>query len=311
MENELDNDTPQTRSDLTDAELVVADKAHDDAFRLAFETEDDDGSKRTAAEAPAPAPVAAPAPAPSPSPTPAPAPAPAPAPKPPVEDDPFAGFSPKARELFAKIPELEHDNRSLRGRVPVLQRQVEELMRENAALKTQREAPSSPAAPAAPAERRAIDKVRGELPEVADAIAEEVRAALATRTPAPPPAAPAPAPASADHEQDEATILAAAHPDWQPTMNSTDFKLFVATLPEDRRQTIMSTDKAAPVALAITEFKVHKQAAQARADAATAEAARRNKRAERGVNPASNAAPLTPAEQTEHEAFVAAFNAPG
>lgn len=296
MSIELDpNEQPQTRADLTDAERTAADKGHDDAFLAAFESDEDN----TAAGAPAPAPEPV---ARREAPTPAPAPAPA------VDDeDPFKGFSPKARELFAKIPELENDNRSLRGRVPALQREMEELRRENAALKASREAPPPPAAPAAPT---ALDKVRGELPEVADAIDEAFRKLQADRTAAtPPPPPPAPAP-SADHADDEATILSAAHKDWAPTMNSADFKLWVAVQPEDYQRTVMSTDKAAPVIEALTKFKAHQAVARARADATQTEADRRNKRASRGVTPGGNAAPLTPGVQSEHDAFLAGFNSP-
>lgn len=296
MSIELDtNEQPQTRADLSDAERTAADKGHDDAFKAAFESDEDN----TAAGAPAPAhePEAR-----REAPTP-----PPPAPAPAVDDeDPFKGFSPKARELFAKIPELENDNRSLRGRVPVLQRENEDLKRRLAALET---APPAPAAPAAPAASSALDKVRGELPEVADAIDEAFRALQVQRTAAPPPPAPAPAP-SADHADDEATILSAAHKDWAPTMNSADFKLWVAVQPEDYQRTVMSTDKAAPVIEALTKFKAHQAAARERATATQTEADRRNKRTSRGVTPGGNAAPLTPGVQSEHDAFLAGFNSP-
>ena len=293
MSIELDNDEqPQTRADLTDAERTAADKGHDDAFKAAFESDEDN----TAAGAPAPAPEPV---ARREAPTPAAAPA--------VDDeDPFKGFSPKARELFAKIPELENDNRSLRGRVPALQRDLEELRRENAALKAAQAAPTPAAPPPGPS---ALERVRGELPEVADAIDEAMRALKPATVAAPPP--PAPAPASSDHEDDEATILSAAHKDWAPTMNSADFKLWVAVQPEDYQRTVMSTDKAAPVIEALTKFKAHQAAARERANATQTEADRRNKRASRGVTPGGNAAPLTPGVQSEHEAFLAAFNEPG
>lgn len=288
MSIELDNE-PQLRSDLSDAERVAADKLHDEAFAAAFESDQNQ-------------PAASPAPAPAPAESTARTPASAPAPAPVDADDPFAGFSPKARELFAKIPELENDNRSLRGRVPVLQRENEDLKRRLAALEQ-----PSPAARTAPGEPTALERVRGELPEVADAIEEATRELRQAASQAPAPTAPA----KDDHEDDEARILAAAHADWAPTMNSTDFKLWVATQPDEYSRAVMTSTKAAPVVEAITKFKAHQATARERVTAAQTEAERRNKRASRGVTPGGNPAPLTPESQTEHEAFLAGFNSGG
>ena len=298
MSIELEDD-PQLRSDLSEAERVAADKLHDEAFAAAFDKDEE----QTAAS-PAPAPV----PTESTARTPIPAPAPAPV----DADDPFAGFSPKARELFAKIPELENDNRSLRGRVPVLQRENEDFKRRNQDLERRLKAleDQPPAARAAPAELTALERVRGELPEVADAIEEATRG-LRQAAAAPPPPPEPKTPVNDDHEDDEARILGATHADWAPTMNSTDFKLWVATQPDEYSRAVMTSTKAAPVVEAITKFKAHQATARDRVTAAQTEAARRNKRASRGVTPSGNAAPLTPEGQTEHEAMLAAFHANG
>lgn len=287
-----DDTTEQLRGDLTDAERTAADKMHDDAFAAAFAFEGDtQPDSAEGSPSPAPAPVAAPA-----APTP---PAPAPATVAPA-DDPFKEFSPAVRDMFAKIPELENDNRALRGRVPNLQRENEEMRREIAALKARQDA--TPAAPAAPAAPKAIDKVRGELPEVADAIEEAVRNALPPAPPPPAPTPPAPSPAAADPEE---LAMNAAHADWQATMNSTDFKLWTAMQPD--AQVIQTSEKAAPVIDALTRFKAHQTAAATRS---TETRQRTSKRASAAVAPSSNGAPVTPAEQSEHDAFLEAFNSP-
>lgn len=293
MDPELNDDDVQLRGDLTDAERTAADKMHDDAFAAAFADDGVDNAGPADEQSPAPAPVAAQAPTPSPAPAPS------------VNDeDPFKAFSPKVREMFAKIPELENDNRSLRGRVPVLQRENEDLKRRLSALESSNTPPPAAPAPDAP---RAIDKVRGELPEVADAIEEAFREREQQRAAAPAPSAPTPAPAPATQADPEADAMNAAHPDWMPTMNSADFKLWVAVQGDEFSQRINDSRAAAPVIDAITKFKAHQSAAAARVEDTQQ---RRNRRASQAVTPPSSRAPVEPGAQTEHDAFLAGFNSP-
>lgn len=286
MSTEDLNDEPQVRGDLTPEQQREADVASASAFEGGFQT--DDGHQRTAAAAPEQKDEAADAPS-----------------KAAVtaddDTDPFAKFGPKVRELFAKIPEIEQENRSLRGRVPNLQRENEDLKRRLAALESRTPEPAP--TPPSNAAKDAIDKVRNELPEVADAIEVAVREAF-ERTPAPP-AAPAASPAApAKTEEDgEAAILAQAHADWAPTMNSTEFKLWIATQPDDVRSVVMSTDKAAPVVEALSKFKEFKTRA-----AAPPPPARSDKRAAAAVTTRGNPAPIGDAEPTVEDAFMAGFN---
>lgn len=101
--------------------------------------------------------------------------------------------------------------------------------------------------------------------------------------------------------------MSAAHPDWKPTMNSADFKLWVAVQGDDFNARVMGSATAAPVIEAITKFKAHQTAA---ANRATETQQRRTRRAESAVTPRSSGNPVMPAEQTEHDAFLAAFNGP-
>jgi len=285
MSTEDLNDDPQVRGDLTPEQQREADVASASAFEGGFQT--DDGHQRTAAAAPEQKDEAADAPSKA-------------AVNADDDTDPFAKFGPKVRELFAKIPEIEQENRSLRGRVPNLQRENEDLKRRLAALESR--TPEPAAAPPSSAAKDAVDKVRGELPEVADAIEMAVREAF-ERTPAPPPQAPAaPAVQAKTDEDGEAAILAQAHADWAPTMNSTEFKLWIATQPENVRSVVMSTDKAAPVVEALSKFKEFKTRA------APPPPARSDKRAAAAVTTRGNPAPIGDAEPTAEDAFMAGFN---
>lgn len=307
IDTELQDQTPPT-----DDERRVADDAANAAFEQAF----GDGEKtQPPAESPAPAatPAAAPAPAAA-APTPAPnAPAPSPAAAAPAtsaeeDDDPFAGLHPKLRDMLGNHQKLA----AQAGRVPGLTSQVTRMARELEALKKERAAAPAPTpSPAAPTPAQAaIDQIRGELPEVADAI----ELALNQKTPAAP-TPPAPAPAAdpgGDAETDQAAALREVHPDWDVKFMSPDFQLWLGLQPAEFQTKVQTTDQAVIVSHALTKFDAHQAAVAGRTQRAE-EAERQRKRL--GAAPAvpgSRTPPRTPAGTytSEEDAFNAGFNSP-
>lgn len=280
-DNTLDEGTTDTAADQAAAEA---------AFTSGF------NGDTSGAVTPAPS-----APAPAPEPSPAPTPAPEPAPAPPA--DPYAGLPEDVREQLARIPELEHTAASANGRVAALNRQLEEARRKAAA--------AEPAA-APPPEPESLRKVREQLPEVAEAIDHAVKAATAARPAAEPATSPAPAPnaapAPAAGETDEAALLASVHADWAPTMQSTDFKLWLNQQSEAERMTVLSTDKAIVVAAALTKFKAARAAADAARQAADETSGQRRGRVAAGVRPSGAGGAPRPTTQTDEEAFLAGYN---
>lgn len=227
----------------------------------------------------APVPAAAPA---------APAAAPAPAPAAPEEDeavDPFADLPEPVRQVLARVTTLEHDVRTVTGRNAALQRKLDQFEQQGRA--------PAPAVvpPPAPAPYKAREIVRGELPEVAEAM-DEFEQMLKERNapPAPAPtAAPEPAPAPAQQTADmdpETAALAEVDPNWATKMNSTAFKLWLSSQPSEYQNTIMSTDKAIQVVGALKKFDGFQESVSARSRPAEDAAARRNTRAAASVAPA-------------------------
>ena len=269
----------------------------------------------------------APAPAPAPEPAPGPAsaaPTPGPSPAPAADVDPWADLPEAARKELARIPVLEHESKSNRGRVKGL---TDELLR----LRQAGAPASAPAtAPGPPAQIESLERVRGEMPEVAQAIEDAVRiklAGAAPAAPAPGPAAPAPspspaaapspapAPGSAQMSEDE-SILAEEYPGWETKLMSTDFQLWLGRQAEDYRSRVMSTDKAGVLMGAFNRFdKTGKVTAPPPGPPAPAPnsgdglAERRAARASAAVQPRGAAvrSPTQPHQQTDEEAFESGF----
>lgn len=293
MDPEL-NDTPdQLRSDLSAEEQAAADQGARSAFALAFGEE----APSTPAAVHTPAETTGNV-------------ADAPADRPEtVDDDPFKDLHPKVRDMLAEVTTLKRDHEALKGRLAPTQQKLSRLERENEELRARTAAPAAPA-PAAPASEK-LEKVRGELPEVAEAIEEAFQRLSAPKPAVEPAASPAPARADETDPTDTAAAsLAKVHPDWMQTMNSTDFKLFVAAKGNEYQTEISSTNDPVVVADSLSQFKAHKQRATDAAQRATEEASRRNNRTALAVTPGARQAPAGAGQMTEHDAFLAGFNSP-
>ncbi len=117
------------------------------------------------------------------------------------------------------------------------------------------------------------DAIRGDLPEVADAL-DELEARL--KRDDPPPSAPDPTP---EPDVDPAIARGMAeldeiHPDWRKTSNGTDFALWLSAQGQQYHDKVRSTTSAAVVADALTKF----EGTRARREAATAAQASRSNR---------------------------------
>lgn len=280
----------------TAEEQAAADSAEADAFAGSFEVEYSDGSPSD--PLPEEKPAAAPAPAAAPSPATPAAPA-APAAEPPVVD-PFAGVPEPLKALVARIPQLEQDLRSANGRLAALQRE--------------RARGAQP--PAAPAQREPIpevERLRNDMPDVADAVNAAFERAMA---PAPAPAAPAPAAQQDDDPlSEEAKVLGALHPEWEEKILSTEFNLWLETQPANYRELVRGATSAAPIVHALNGYGQYTSRLQQQLQqqqAAAAEAARlqqqRQARVAGSATPRGAGRPAAQQVETEDDAFLAGFN---
>lgn len=182
--------------------------------------------------------------------------------QPPAEVDPFAGLSPQVRELLGTIPQLQHAaqaNARLAGMVPALQSRIDKLTAP---------APSQPAT--APSRFAAIERVRDDLPEIADALDEIVRALPAQQaTPDPvPPEQPAQAPDPQIEALDE------LRPAWGKELSSTDYQLWLSTQALEYRQSVNSTQKASVILKSLQHFDAHVERTKSTRQAADTRTAR-------------------------------------
>ena len=295
-----------TNEELSAEDQAAAIAAAESAFADGFDEENATGqSSGTPAD---PAPTAEPAqtraraskqgtaaPAPSPNPTAAPAPAPA------TPVDPYAGLPETVRALLAQVPTLKHSLDSANGRIAAMQKRLEALP------------PAAPPAPPPAPLRPKLEAVRGELPEVADAIEEafalrqavqeaEATAAAATK-------AAATTPVSDDARTDEETLLDELHPNWVAKLGGNDFQLWLTQQSPEYANKVRSTGKAAVITDALAKFDVHDAVVKAAAQRAATLAASRHKRVVDAALPTRGNArpPATPPDEDMEAAFEAGF----
>lgn len=251
---------------------------------------------QTAAEPAPPAPVTSPSP-------------PA-APTPPVEiTDPYAGLPPEVRDALAEIPTLRHQIESDKGRVAGLNRTLDET-------KAKLEKATTAASPPPPAPRNEqLERVRGELPEVADAIESVIKDAIKAATPPPAPpaptqqAAPSPQSSSTTPNDPEMELLNREHAGWGEKVASTDFKLWLSRQPDAYQAEVWGTHRSGVLITALTKFEKF----QEQATSASQVAAKRSGRVAAAVTHASAARPSASRAsepQTEEDAFAAEASRP-
>lgn len=221
--------------------------------------------------------------------------------QPPAEEavDPFAGLPPAVRDLLAEIP-------TLRSRTEQAELRAREAVGRTSALQSRLDKlNANPAADQAPAKPRfaKVEALREQgLPEIADALEEIASANEQARTAEQPAAQER---AATDTATDELTpdemALQIARPTWATDLTGTDFQLWLARQPREYQQRIQSTDKAAEIMGALTQFD----------EARKAPPPPRNARMAAGVTPAGDGRRGAPRGQvqamTEDEAFEAGF----
>lgn len=300
MFDELNDEPEQLRNELSEVDQAAADKARNDAFRQAFGGDDTQSSKQEPAAAEnAPAdPVAA---------------------KPEVstssssdDEDPFKDLHPKVRDMLAEIPDLKRNANALHGRLAPTQQRLSQVERELVEARRQlAERTTAPALDAAP-DDELEQRVRGELPEVADLIKQQVERAMGMANKGakqPTQADPSPVDVQDEGPSAAAKAMTAKHSDWMETMNSTDYKLYLAAQGAEYLETVSGSNDPDVVADSITKFKEHRDRSDERTRAST-DAARRDKRTARALTPTGRQAPGGQGAMTPHEAMLAAFNAP-
>ena len=169
-------------------------------------------------------------------------------------EDPFASLHPEVRARLEAVNrlamELETARRQL-GQIPALQSRIDKL------------AASVPREPAPPQRLEKVEKLRGELPEIADALDEIVSTLNTARE-----AAPAPQqetlqrvePADTADMDEVMTTLDEARADWRQTLLSTEFQRWLAGQPESRRTEVTTTKKPAVILRALKDYDTAKPA---------------------------------------------------
>lgn len=212
--------------------------------------------------------------------------------------DEYAGLSPKVREQLAKlesleraaslIPTLEHRLRSAEGRVASLQKQVP--------------APTPPAPP----RLEKVEAVRGEFPEMIDAMEEMLAHRLQKE--AEKPTEQTDAQQVEDPAETPTPILDAELPNWQEMARDPAFDQWLAAQGAQYRTKVRTSDNEAVFLAALTRFDDHRKAAVARSDAAQRASQTRQARTTAAVTP-NTAGRREPATATLESAFEQGFNA--
>jgi hypothetical protein len=201
--------------------------------------------------------------------TPEPSPAPEPAEAAPKEDAPVVPAEPsaddeeifpgmtkgQAKELLAKVPDLEKANRRLNGKIG----ELVGVIKQNQTAAAQ---PGSEGAPARKLQADAFKRLQSEYPDLADALSEDMAALM---------------PQAQDPKQVEELVSARVnealeqrdqkqaarelkkeHKDWETVVVSSDFKLWLQTKPEAEQETFATTWDPDVVGGFLSQFKSHR-----------------------------------------------------
>lgn len=167
--------------------------------------------------------------------------------------DPFAAFPKEAKDLFARMQQMEAElaqTRRVANMVPALQSRLDKLAQHAAAD---------------PAPARRLEKVHAlrdqGLPEIADAL-EELAATMPLQSRddavASAPAVQQNATTGVDVEVEE-RVLSRVRPNWGNDLNSTDFQLWFARQPPEYRQDVQNSSEADVILEALSKFDAFRQ----------------------------------------------------
>lgn len=202
-------------------------------------------------------PTETPAPTPEPTEEPVATPEPTAQPEPkPDDEEIFPGMTKgQAKELLAKVPDLQKQNERLNGKIGELVRTI----KQNQAAAAQ---PGAEGAPARKLQADALKRLSADYPEMASALAEDLSDLM---------------PQASDPKQVEDLVqsrvkqaldqrdqeqakkgIKRAHSDWESVIVSPDFKLWMQGKPEAEQEEFASTWDHETVADYLTQFKTHR-----------------------------------------------------
>jgi hypothetical protein len=169
------------------------------------------------------------------------------------EEDPFAGLPQAVKDVLASVPRMATELETLRrsaGMVPALQSKIDRL---EAGAK----ATSTVTPPTEPKRFTKVEKLREELPDIAEAL-DEIAAALPSMTAPKAEDLNKGAPEVKSPESDPAIeALDEVRPEWAKDLFSTECQLWMSRLPADRQQEIRSTNRPGVILNALKEFDAH------------------------------------------------------
>ncbi len=213
-------------------------------------------------------------------------------------DDELAGLPPKVRAMLDEFQQIKQAVAA----VPGLEQRLRKTEGRIGDLNTRLPAPPPPAPP----KLEKVEAIRGQLPEVVEAIEEYVGTHLKALQPAEKPAA--------GGSDSNTPVLAEAFPDWEVKVASDDFAKWLDTQQADYAQRVKSTTSEAVMLQALTRYETAKEFERQRAAEAAASATRvaqtRQSRASAAAVPAGAGRRAPTPASTLDDAFEAGFNGP-
>jgi hypothetical protein len=222
-----------------------------------------------------------------------------------TDPNPFDSLPEAVRDMLADIPRL-------RSQVDSQGQELSRWKGQTAALQSKLDRVNAPTA------KPARDALRSTLPEIAAALDEvdpiddfAPAPAKAATDPTPAPAVAAASEPSKKTASVDELALDLARPSWFTDLDSTDFKLWLATQPKDKQNEVLQTDSSRVIMAALNDFDSHKSQSASVQDTNAARA----RRIAAGLTPSGDgrrgnkqaAANMTP-EQIEAKAMEDAFN---
>lgn len=206
----------------------------------------------------------------------------------------FAGLTePQIKSLLeraARVDAIEEQLQKAHGKIGELNRTMLNLQ--------SRPAEPTPQAPAADIDDEFINEFEAQFPEFAPAVEARARR-IAQEVMAQAQSGGAPVDADQISKTVNLAVMDATSPGWRETVQSTDFSLWIATQPEDVRQTYATTWDHGALGKIVAGFKQHQAAGAVRTN-------KSKQRLEAALTPESRGGRVTHAISDE-DAFAAGF----
>lgn len=164
----------------------------------------------------------------------------------------------QVKELLARVPDQAKAIEKLHGKIGELVRTIKQSQ-------PAAEQPGSEGAPARRLQADALKRLQVDYPDIAEALAEDLSALMPTTT------APDPKQFAETVQQmvakgleegahkTERKLLSRAHPDWEKTIHTPDFKLWLEALPDPEQEEFNSSWESDVVGGFLDKFKTHRE----------------------------------------------------